>query len=355
LLINEFHEGIHIFDNSDPSNPTALSFLPIPGNVDMAIRNDRLYADNYVDLLTFDIRDPQNPQLVSRMEEVFFHYGFQPERGYIIAYEETEVTQEVSCRDNWDQIMWFENFVFATAEVDFSADIRNASTPGNSTVGTGGSLARFTIAKDYMYTVSEWDLKIFDLENADEPAFLQAMHVGWGIETIFPRGDELYIGSRTGMFIVDITEPARPEMRGTFWHSNACDPVVVDGDIAYITLRDGTECETFTNQLDVVNISDLDNPYLIATFPMHHPIGLSIYEGYLYLCDDDQGLKVFDASNPKTVGDELITTRDDFTAIDVITLPREQIALVIGIDGLYQFDITQPDNPVFLSHISIAN
>jgi hypothetical protein len=354
-LINEFHAGIHIYDNSDPSNPTALSFLPIPGNVDMAIRNDRLYADNYVDLLTFDVSDPSQPKLLNRLEEVFYHYGFQPERGYIIGYEETEVTQEVSCDANWDQIMWFEDYAWATAEADFGGAIRNTATPGNSTVGTGGSLARFTIAKDHMYTVSEYDLKIFDLMEADQPRFLHTLNIGWGVETIFPRGDELFIGSRIGMYIVDITEPASPEMRGTFWHSNACDPVFVEGDIAYITLRDGTECETFTNQLDVVNISDLDNPFLIETFPMHHPIGLSVYEEHLYLCDDDQGLKVFDASNPRTVGKQLVTTRDDFTAIDVITLPREKIALVIGTDGLYQFDISEPANPVFLSHITVAN
>ena len=71
LLINEFEEGIHFFDNSDPENPVSIAFLPIKGNVDMAIRDDRLYADSYVDLVTFNISDPRNPVLVSRTEEIF--------------------------------------------------------------------------------------------------------------------------------------------------------------------------------------------------------------------------------------------------------------------------------------------
>ena len=37
LLINEPSKGIHIYDNKNPSNPINLSFIPIEGNVDLAI------------------------------------------------------------------------------------------------------------------------------------------------------------------------------------------------------------------------------------------------------------------------------------------------------------------------------
>ena len=50
LLINEPSKGIHIFDNKNPANPINLSFIPIEGNVDLAINSNILYADNYVDL-----------------------------------------------------------------------------------------------------------------------------------------------------------------------------------------------------------------------------------------------------------------------------------------------------------------
>ena len=72
LLINELREGIHVFDNSDPSNPIPLTFINIPGNVDMAIYNDQLYADSYVDFLTIDIQDIQDPKLIHRETDVFF-------------------------------------------------------------------------------------------------------------------------------------------------------------------------------------------------------------------------------------------------------------------------------------------
>ena len=59
LFINELHEGIHVIDNTNPASPQNIAFWKIPGNVDMAIRGNHLYADQYVDLLTIDISEVQ--------------------------------------------------------------------------------------------------------------------------------------------------------------------------------------------------------------------------------------------------------------------------------------------------------
>ena len=67
LLINEPSKGIHIYDNKNPSNQINLSFIPIEGNVDLAINSNILYADNYVDLLAFDLSNIQNIRLVKRV------------------------------------------------------------------------------------------------------------------------------------------------------------------------------------------------------------------------------------------------------------------------------------------------
>jgi hypothetical protein len=73
LLINEPQEGIHILDNTNPANPKNLNFIPIQGNVDLAVNNNMLYADNYVDLLVFDISNIRSIKLVERVKDVFNH------------------------------------------------------------------------------------------------------------------------------------------------------------------------------------------------------------------------------------------------------------------------------------------
>ena len=74
LLINELHQGIHIIDNADPSQPRNLSFIRIVGNVDMAVKNNYLYADHLTSLVVFDISDPEKAKFIKAVENTF-DYG----------------------------------------------------------------------------------------------------------------------------------------------------------------------------------------------------------------------------------------------------------------------------------------
>lgn len=57
LLINEVNKGIHVYDNSTPELPVPLGFIALPGNREMAIRNNVLYADAMGELLAISITD----------------------------------------------------------------------------------------------------------------------------------------------------------------------------------------------------------------------------------------------------------------------------------------------------------
>jgi len=71
VFLNRRNEGIHIIDNSDPSNPINSGFISIPGNTEISIRSGYLYADSYVDLVTFDIRNINNIQEINRQIDIF--------------------------------------------------------------------------------------------------------------------------------------------------------------------------------------------------------------------------------------------------------------------------------------------
>jgi hypothetical protein len=67
LLVNERFEGIHVFDNTDKSNPKPLGFLKVYGNVDMALRNNILYVDHIGYLVALDVSNLQNIKELSRI------------------------------------------------------------------------------------------------------------------------------------------------------------------------------------------------------------------------------------------------------------------------------------------------
>lgn len=358
LFINDQKEGIHIVDNTDPSNPAPIAFLNIPGNFSLAVRNNLLYADNYVDLVVIDISNPEAVQYVGRTENVFPAYGFDEDLGFLVYYEQGPETMEVSCSEGYfrDDIFWLESGDFAVLDAAFNGSKNTTSPDGvsSSVSGLSGSLARFNIVDHYLYSVSTNDLHIFDLSEPVPAERAAQVSIGWGIETIFPYQDKLFIGSNHGMYIFDNSNPLNPIQQSYFQHARACDPVFVEGNLAYVTLRDGNECDGFNNQLDVIDISNLDNPQLLISHPMQNPRGLSVFDERLYLCEGRFGFKVFDVSNWRTIGQNQKAGVDNFFANDVIGIPGRNLAIVVGEDGLYQFDITDRDAPHLLSVLATA-
>lgn len=221
----------------------------------------------------------------------------------------------------------------------------------SGTVGIGGSTARFTMNQGLLYTVSTSNLSTFKLEDNGATKQVSTQNVGWNIETIYPFEGLLFIGSQTGMYIYGLDNPEKPSLLSTFEHWRACDPVVSDGKTAFVTLRDGTECEGFLNQLDVINVTDVKNPKLIKSYPLYHPIGLSINKGLLFICEDDRGIKLYDTKDLNALDKNLIYQDKSFSAVDIIVLEDANVAIITGEDGVWQFSYKNPAKWVLLSTI----
>lgn len=215
----------------------------------------------------------------------------------------------------------------------FLCSCGNDSIEGGPSIegGKGGSLARFAINGNYLYTVDDRELEIFDISNKT-PVSVGKSIVGFGIETIFPKGNLLFLGSETGMYIYDITSPTSPVRLSVHEHVYACDPVVADDNYAYVTLRSiANRCGRWQNQLLVVDIKDLKNPYTLKTYSMTSPKGLGIDGKNLFVCDN--GLKVYDATDVLNLKNTITFGID---CHDVI--PLNGNLLVIGSNALYQYE-----------------
>lgn len=213
--------------------------------------------------------------------------------------------------------------------------------------GQGGSLARFAIKGDYLYTVDHSNLNVFDIAQPAAPKHLQKQYVDFGIQTIYPFGDKLYLGSQFGMYTYDISDPSQPQFISNFTHIYSCDPVVVDGEFAYVTLSTESWCGRNTNELLILDITEPEYVKEVAIYNMHNPKGLGIDGDTLFLCDE--GLKVYDVSNPKQIQ---LLQQFSIRALDVI--PYDERLLVIGPDGLKQYDYSG-EGITLLSEIPIKN
>ena len=128
-------------------------------------------------------------------------------------------------------------------------------------------MARFAIVDNYLYTVDQSNLNVFNITNSDEPEFLKEVSVDYHVETIYPFENKLFIGSNNGMFIYNIeSSPENPVKAGEFTHARACDPVIADGQFAFITLHSGTTCLGYDNELDVVKLNNMVDASLIKIY-----------------------------------------------------------------------------------------
>lgn len=229
--------------------------------------------------------------------------------------------------------------------------------------GTGGSMARFTISGDYIYTVDHNSLKVTRIADPAKPEHVNTYALSnfrGDIETIFPYDGKLFIGSRSAMYIYDIVgDPECPQLLSYTSHFNSCDPVVAYGDYAYVTLSNGNQtCFRGVNELQIYDISNINNPVRVRTFDYGSlkPAGLGVdgTAGKLFVCTD-KGVKIYDLGDDHsqiTLAGEIsnVPGVGTINAYDVITLSG--LLIVTGESGLFQFDYTQ--EPVkFLSSIDL--
>lgn len=350
IFVNDVNRGFHVIDNTDATSPKNIAFIKLEGNYDISIKNNRLFADSYGDLVLLDISDINKIKLINRLEDAIFeNYGFTyptyVEWPQVDFYEYGDINYQDQAIIGWEVRTErrlrseFENQQCTNCEFDGNVlsnteSAAVSSNPSAPITGQGGSLARFRIVDEYLYTVDYGNINIFDISDLENPKTLEDVQVGWDIETIFNQGDILFIGGMQGMYIYDISVPEKPTFVSEFRHGTACDPVVVDGDYAYVTLRGGNLCGGAESGLYIVDVSNLANPVLKKTYAMKEPYGLGFKDEKLFICDGSDGLKVYDKSDVDNL--KLLNHFKDIITYDVI--PLENSLLMIGDKVLYQYE-----------------
>ncbi len=183
-----------------------------------------------------------------------------------------------------------------------SCDSSGNDGTDSSSSGTGGSMARFACVGNHLYVVDDTYLQTFDISDSTKITRTARFQSSWNtrVETIFPTDSLLFLGTTTGMYIFKLSDPSTPQFVYRYTHVTSCDPVVVQGKYAYVTLRtdyDTWSCSQGVNQLEVIDLSNITSPKKVGTYPMVNPRGLGIDGSHLFLCDG-MDLLVMDATDP---------------------------------------------------------
>jgi len=224
------------------------------------------------------------------------------------------------------------------------------STNASAATGSGGSTARFAIMGDYLYTVDDQSLKVYNITTIADPVLKNTVTVGFDIETIYPFKDKLFIGSTSMVYIYAVDDPEHPKRLSTAISPDVirrCDPVVAKDSVAYATLRTNGPCGGTRSVLVAYDIKDVTNPVQRATYQVAEPYGLGYADAALYVCDRN-GLYVFNIQ--QAFAPQIVKQINNGWYLDVI--PWNNTLICQLQDGLSLYDISDRLNPSFITKIN---
>lgn len=222
---------------------------------------------------------------------------------------------------------------------------KDAVVSSSTETGQNGSLTRFIIIGNYLYTISNDALKVYDITNLSAPVYKNLVQVGFAIQTIFPYQDKLFIGSNTAMYIYSTANPELPKkLSEAAYFVRGHDPIVALDSVAYSTVRN----RGGGGVLNCFNIKDISIPQNVNTLGMANPYGLGIKDSALYVCEADSGIKVFNIAHAYT---PILKNEIKFneTAYDVIVKNNILVCYIKG--GVSLFDIADIFTPTLIATV----
>ncbi|MEL6558508.1 MAG: hypothetical protein AAFQ94_10005 [Bacteroidota bacterium] len=102
LIVTIIGEGFHVIDNTNPATPQALFFITIPGNTDVAVKDNIFFANNYNDLVSFTFDASRNLQIIERMSDAMqnglapletntYFECADPSKGVVVGWERATI------------------------------------------------------------------------------------------------------------------------------------------------------------------------------------------------------------------------------------------------------------------------
>lgn len=302
IFVSYPNEGVMVVNNSDIRNPEVSGYMIIPGNLEVVAKEDVFYTNHYEDLVAID-----------------YNRSARESRA-IVLHRIPNVFPNRASRDEKIPI----------PEEPFSGEIDKSK---------GGSMAcmtRHETNKNVMYAITDKQLKVLNISNAKQPRLVgNPININDQIETVYCEGNRLFVGAREGVHVYSLNNPERPQFVGRYRHQEMQDPVVVEGNRGYLTLRN-LSGRSGNNQLQILDMSNPANPRRLNSINMTNPQGLGVDGSLLFVCDGRAGLKMYNVANASSPT-LLQTQRLNGNTYDVIVLGEYNVVMCVSGNEVVQY------------------
>ncbi len=346
--------GLTIFDISDISSIVQLGFYEIIEAKEIAIDGNLLYLSTSWCILNLDVSNPADIRPIAPKPNRRLGHSrdmiLQGNRLFALA------SSGLIVLDVSDPIRWHELGKVSTWERSRSVqdvavqgslavvaeslgisvlDINDPSSP--VTMGyLNVSATSVTMDSVYAYAVSGFDFYVIDIRNPAQPKVIgQCTKTTMSsAERIYAVGPAVYILAGN-LLVIDVTDPQNPVQISS--ESIPADDVQVRGNYLYVAAGD--------QGLKIYDISQPFAPFLVGGLVVPGtPIGVSVSGDIAYLATGRyDGLQIIDVSDPSNP--ELIAGDDTIEAYDV-DVEGNFTYVATSENGLSIYDVTDPAAPL---------
>jgi len=323
------YDYIKVFDIGDPANPAVIyEFDRLSGMREIIVSGNLLYCGTYHESLIYDVTDPSAPDSLS-------------------SFSVPGANRSLGIKDSLAFIISDSVFYVATI-----ADPANPAVIGQVALGFSDFTHReMVIIGDYVYSShgdyddGEGGILVIDISDPLSPEIARQLTVdSWSLSNL---GDKFGASDLQSFYmIMDVTDPVNPVELGQFdiphTRSWGFRGVITDGNYAYMAFG--------PSDLYIVDVSDPYNMRPVkGDFLNGGAYELARRGNYLYVASgsyDDNGLYIFDISNPES---PLPISYYYYGSPQEITLHGDY-AFMAGNSGTsIILDISDPYNPTLVS------
>jgi hypothetical protein len=208
-----------------------------------------------------------------------------------------------------------------------------------------GSVQRIAISGDHAYVAfGGAGLQILDIRNPAEPQLVAAYDPPGNVVDVAVQGNYAYLvlDSVAGLQVVDISNPVHPRKVGGYYTEASTQ--------AYSVNVSGTQvCLSFRDLLEVIDISTPTKPQLLGRCGTKNWGEAMACSGHCaYVVDYIAGVEVFDISdpsNPRSIGTCLSGNTTTGPAGPAGIEVSGNLAYIVGVGGLSVIDVSTPASP----------
>lgn len=400
-------EGVLVVDAADVTNPRLIGRWDSPGSAEgIAVDGTLLYlADGPFGLQLVDVSDPALPAPISSSFDTNFAFdvAIKKAHAFIAAADAGLLIADVSVPSAPREVAILDTPGYARGIAIDGATVYLADQWGGVRVVSIAEPARpreiaSVALPSWAFAVGMSDntlhvasgsqgLHALDVADPSQPRALGVypipLKLSWKLAVSNGRA---FVGVRTdGVHILDVSQPARARPLGTISPLVSAVAIAVREEFAYVLTADqgvrvfdlsdpsgmrqrgakdsighhGACIEPVGNrhvyvcgnaqfrpQLDVLDVSNADQPSIVASLPVAGggAIDLLVHGSLLYM-PDEVGLEVFDVSNPAapTVKGRIVFTPATSNATTV-AVSGTTAFVNAGNGGLYALDVSDPAN-----------